>query len=142
VCSLQIRHGDDFSILNNGLNIYFIPEYQMPNNCWNYLTITGEEEELKNIIKEEFKSLPSNHFNILQRGQEALKCKLWSAWHPNFEWLESLLEKYPSIWVKDIWTVEDGEAGAWIGTARSGKKEIRQLTWEDMSIEEEMYRFR
>jgi len=111
----------------------------MPNDCWNYLTITADKEELKNLILEEFKN---QNVKILQRGPEALKCKLLSAWHPNFDWLEGLLEKYPSVWIKNIWTVEDGEAGVWIATVRNGKKEVSQLTWDDMSIEEEMYRFR
>jgi hypothetical protein len=38
--------------------------------------------------------------------------------------------------------VEDGEAGTWIGTAREGEKVVKQLMWDDMSIEESAYRFR
>jgi hypothetical protein len=40
------------------------------------------------------------------------------------------------------WPVEDGEAGVWVRTRRGRKKTIRQLTLEEMTIEEEMYRFR
>jgi hypothetical protein len=121
---------------------FFINKNKMPNDCWNYLTITADEEELAEILKEEFKDNSPDNFTILQRGKEAVSCKMWSAWHPNFVWMEGLLEKYPTVWVKNTWSVEDGEAGVWVGTGRGGTKSIRQLTWEDMSIEEEFYRFR
>jgi hypothetical protein len=114
----------------------------MPNDCWNYLTITADKEQITQLLENEFKEHTEDTFRVLKRGVEAVHCKVWSAWHPDFAWLETLLTKYTSCWVKNVWLVEDGEAGVWIGTARKGKVEIRSLDWEEMSIEEEMYRYR
>ena len=118
----------------------------MPNDCWNHITITADKDELSQLMENEFTKYQQREeneiFSISQRGDQAVRIRIWSAWHPDFQWLESLLTKYPSCWVKDEWNVEDGQAGVWLGTAREGKKEIRQFLWEDMSIEEEAYRFR
>ena len=116
----------------------------MPNDCWNHITITADKDDLIQIMKNEFAKYEGKEeiFSISQRGDEAVRLRIWSAWHPDFQWLESLLRKYPSCWVKNEWTVEDGQAGVWLGTVREGKEEIRQFLWEDMSIEEEVYRFR
>ena len=115
----------------------------MPNDCWNYMTITANNDDLAKLLAEEFVKYENKElFSISQVGKEAVKFRIWSAWHPDFDWLESLLTKYPSCWVKDTWIVEDGQAGVWIGTARKGEKEIRQFLWDDMCLEEEMHRFR
>lgn len=114
----------------------------MPNECWNYITITATKEELAELIDREFNSYTEDTFEILRRGSEAIEFKLWTQWHPNFEWLESLLTIYPSCWIKNYWSVEDGQAGIWIGTVKQGKSDIRSFGWEEMSIEEEMYKFR
>ena len=116
----------------------------MPNDCWNHITITADKDDLTKLMANEFAKYQGEEeiFSISQRGDEAVRLRIWSAWHPDFELLKGLLRKYPSCWVKNEWTVEDGQAGVWLGTAREGKEEIRQFLWEDMSIEEEVYRFR
>ena len=115
----------------------------MPNNCWNYITIAADAKELDILMTEEFKDIENKEqFTLNNRGIEAVSFRIWSAWHPNFEWLESLLVKYPSSWVKDIWMVEDGQAGVWIGSANNKEgKTIRQFLWDDMSVEEDNHRF-
>ena len=107
------------------------------------MTITANKDDITKLLAEEFVKYENKElFSISEVGQEAAKFRIWSAWHPDFDWLESLLTKYPSCWVKDIWIVEDGQAGVWIGTERKGEKEIRQFLWDDMCIEEEAHRFR
>ena len=113
----------------------------MPNDCWNYIMLTADEAELNKFVSTELE-IPKKKYKVEARGLEAIRLKLWSEWKPDFEWLESLLVKYPSCWIKNEWIVEDGEAGTWIGTARGGEKVIKQLMWDDMSIEESAYRFR
>jgi hypothetical protein len=113
----------------------------MTNDCWNHLTITANVLELANIMNG-FMYLPDGSFNIFEQGKEAVHMKLWSRWTPDFEMLEGLLSKYPSCWIKNEWSEEGGKAGVWIGTMRSGKKQISRLEWDDMCIEERMHRFR
>jgi len=120
----------------------------MPNDCWNHITITGTNEELDMFMMEEFKAVPDWALQIKDRGSGAISLKLWSRWTPDFEWLTSLLTKYPSCWIKNEWNEEGGLAGIWIGTGASetrrgtGKPVIERLEWEDMCIEEEYARFK
>jgi hypothetical protein len=122
----------------------------MPNDCYNYITITHKDSnELDNIINTEFsqfltKDYTSNNnqrFYIYRRGDYGIEFKLWTPWRAEFEWLESFIEKYPEAWIKNTWLSEDGSAGIWIGTMRSGEKDIKRLDWQDMCLEEEMLTF-
>ena len=116
---------------------------EMPNDCWNHITITANKEELETLIQKEFSKYDNKDlFSISEKGAEGVRIRLWSAWYPQIEWLESLLTNYPSCWVKNEWIVEDGQAGIWIGTAREGEKEVRQFIWDDMCWEEIAHRFR
>ena len=110
----------------------------MPNDCWNKMTVTGSEEDIDKFVTEEFKGVPEWAHEIQVRGKEGLIFRLWSRWSPNFKWLEEIVNKYPSLWVKKLWEEEGGLAGIWIGTAG----EIRQFEWEDMCIEEKSHKFR
>lgn len=103
------------------------------------MTVAGTKEEIDRFFLEEFKDVPASAHEIYVRGVEGLKFKILSPWNPNFEWLEELLRKYPSIWVKNIWHEEGGLAGIWIGSLKSG---IERFDWDDMCIEEEALRFR
>ena len=113
----------------------------MPNDCWNYIMFTADAGDLTRFVRE-LKNFPQEHVIIVAQGLEAIRFKIWNPYHPNFEWLESLLTRYRSCWIKNEWIVTDGEAGTWIGTARNGEKVIRQLMWDDMSIDEAEHRFR
>jgi hypothetical protein len=114
----------------------------MPNDCWNTLTITGNKADINKIADEEFKALPEWAFQITKRGLEAVKIRLWSPWHPEYDRLEGLIQKYKSCWIKNQWIEEGGSAGVWIGSGRSGERVIQKIVWEDMCIEEEYHRFR
>jgi hypothetical protein len=61
---------------------------------------------------------------------------MWSAWNPNYEWLESLLDKYPNCWVKNEWSEEGGFAGVWVGYFNNkNEKIVKQMDWDDICIE-------
>ncbi len=114
----------------------------MPNDCWNNLTITADEAELEACMKEEFKGVPEWALTIRHRGIEGVYLKLWSAWSPDFKWLHSLLDKYPTIWIKNSWHEEGGMEGVWVGTKKYGEVVIKDIAWEGMCSEEEFHRFR
>ena len=114
----------------------------MPNDCWNNITLVADKEELEKFIKEECKDVPEWAYKVEQKGVEGIVFHVWSPWKPNFEWLEGLLTKYPSIWLKNEWREEGGTAGVWVGTIRKGTKDIKRLEWEDLCIEELHMRFR
>jgi len=112
----------------------------MPNDCWNVMTVTGTKDDIDRFFLEEFKNeVPDYPHKIYRRGVEGIYFRIWSPWQPNFEWLEKLFSKYPSIWVKNMWHEEGGLAGIWIGSLKDG---IKRFDWEDMCIEEEAHRFR
>lgn len=118
----------------------------MPNDCWNSMTVTGSEEDIKRFQKEDFKQtngepIPEWALKILHKGNEGLMFRLWSRWQPDFKWLEGLLDKYPSLWIKNVWDEEGGDEGVWVGTKRSGEIKIQRLEWEGMCIEEKACRF-
>ncbi|NBO71864.1 hypothetical protein EBV26_15520 [bacterium] len=114
----------------------------MPNDCWNHITITADPGDLFAFMVTELKDVPQWAIKIFRRGAEAVVFKLWSQWAPDFNWLEELLTKYPSCWIKNEWNEEGGREGVWVGSMRSGKKEIKQMEWEGMCIEEKAHRFR
>jgi hypothetical protein len=104
----------------------------MPNDCWNKITMTGSAEDLNVFFVEEFKNVPEWAYSILVRTERGIQFKIWSAWKPDFNWLETLLLKYPSIWIKNLWSEEGGYAGVWIGSTKG----IQRLAWEDLCMEE------
>jgi hypothetical protein len=114
----------------------------MPNDCWNHMTITGNKSDIAKLIASEFLIVPSWCLQFIKKREEGVIFKLWSPWKPDFPWLESLIDKYPSCWVKDEWNEEGGMAGVWVGTAREGVRDIKELSWRDLCLEEECYIFR
>lgn len=114
----------------------------MPNDCWNNITITASESDLDALMRTEFIDVPEGAIDILQRGQYGVMIRLWSAWIPNFIWMETLLPTYPSCWVKNEWREEGGTAGVWVGTLVEGRRVIQSMEWKDLSVEEEMHVFR
>jgi len=104
----------------------------MPNSCWNTITITGSKEDIYDFTKSAFKDVPEWALHIHKQGTLGIHFDIWSRWTVDTEWLEEILAKYPSMWIKDIWKVEDGQAGIWIGS----KDGIRTFYWDDLGIQE------
>lgn len=123
----------------------------MPNDCWNNVTITCKNkeitDELNNLINNELKYKKDDKY-IYNESVDMIKCgtrgiifKLWSSWNPNYEWFESLLDKYPNCWIKNEWSEEGGTAGVWIGFVNNNNKIIKKLIWDDLSLEDMYYLF-
>ena len=112
----------------------------MPNECSNYLTIVSTAETAETDIQavlEEIQSKLRRHISITQRSKAGLRCKYITAWEPNFEFIETLLETYPLIWIKNEWISEDGTSGIFVGE----KNNIQTLCWQDLSLEAEDFFF-
>ena len=115
----------------------------MPNDCWNHLTITSHNDpsELNTLIHNEFMVLQDNkytysdHVNSIKRGPRGIYITVWSRWNPDFIWLEGLIAKYPSCWIKNEWDEEGGSAGVWIGCIKDNIPTIKQLEWDDICLE-------
>jgi len=130
-------------------NICYI--LNMPNDCSNRITITCEDreftKELNDLIinelkhKENDKHVYHETVEMLVRGTRGIIFNKWSPWNPNWEWLESLVDKYPHCWIKNEWGEEGGLAGVWIGFNRDGEKKIDALTWLDICLEGRQYFF-
>jgi hypothetical protein len=84
--------------------------------------------------------IPDEFFSKETSGQGVEVFNVGSRWLPDYQWLESLLDKYPEIWIKNVWSEEGGNEGVWVGTNRGEQKEIKRLEWEGMCIEEEHHR--
>jgi len=99
----------------------------MPNHCWNTITITGSEEDIAEFINNEL-NVPEWALKIHEKGLRGICFDIWSRWIPDFKWLENLITKYPSVWIKDLWQSEGGDAGIWIGS----NEDIRRLEWVEV----------
>jgi|694.fasta_scaffold09100_6 hypothetical protein len=119
----------------------------MPNDCTNIITIICKNQEnLSKFIENELQTIKNynseNHeiVKILKQGKYGIILNLWSAWKPDYEWTEKLLNTYEDFWIKNAWHEEGGMAGVWIGfTTEDNEIDIKHLTWRDLSIEEEYY---
>jgi hypothetical protein len=116
------------------------------------MTITCENREfineLNNLILNELKHKKGDKYvyhetvEMIKRGTRGIMFEIWSAWNPDYEWLESLLDKYPNCWVKNEWCEEGGFAGVWVGFVNNNnEKIIKDLTWDDICIEGKAYLF-
>ena len=116
---------------------------RMPNWCWNHITVTGERETLDALMNDDkLKGIPEEFFSKETSGQGVEVFNMGSRWVPDYQWLEGLLDKYPKIWIKNVWSEEGGNEGVWVGTNRGEQKVIKRLEWEGMCIEEEAHVFR
>lgn len=124
----------------------------MPNDCWNHVTITCQNPEavgeLNNLIINELKHKEDDKYvyhetvDMLKRGARGIIFDIWSAWNPNYGWLEGLLDKYPNCWIKNEWYEEGGFAGVWVGFVNNNnEKIIKDLQWDDICIEGKAYLF-
>ena len=121
------------------LNVYSILLINMPNECINRLTITAKtRQDLDSIIA----TIAANYaIHVIQRGPYGIRLQLSSAWKPDYLWLQSLIDAFPSCWIKNEWLVEDGKAGVWIGYTNHGTRRFSSTEWEDLSLEAENYFF-
>ena len=129
----------------------------MGNDCWNSMTITCEKypDGLTNFFENEIeynnnskynenvcsKENYTNYVKVIRRGKYGIMVDIYTKWQPDFEWLHNLLDKYPNCWIKNEWKEEGGMAGVWIGYMEDNKKEINDMFWKDLSLEQRIIFF-
>ena len=108
----------------------------MPNDCDNYLTVTTNSE---NVIPEILQEIQHEFAQVTVRRQHALglRVKYTTPWEPKIQFLEMLVDKYPSIWIKNDWVSEDGTAGICVGK----QNDLKRFDWEELCIEAEHFHF-
>jgi len=125
----------------------------MPNECWNNMTITCEEneytQELKDLVRNELQYLDGDsyvykkHVTMHKVGRRGIIFEVLSGWQPQYEWLEKLLHDYPHCWIKNEWYEEGGYSGVWIGyTGKDVEPKIQHFMWNDICIEGKEYLFK
>jgi len=106
----------------------------MPNDCWNAMIITGSKDDITQFIENELRHVPDWALRIKEQGLCALSFDLWSRWSVDTKWLEGLLNRYSSLWIKNHWKVaEIGTAGLWVGSRAEG---IRHFEWTEPCLQE------
>jgi len=114
----------------------------MPNDCWNHITITCEREDETGELQSLFvNELQHETIQVVKKTRRGIIFNMWSAWNPDYEWLETLLYRYPNCWVKNEWSEESGIAGVWVGYMDESQPVVRHLAWEDISIEGKAFLF-
>ena len=133
------------------LNVCSVLLINMPNECINRITITSKTRlDLDSITA----TIAANYaIHVIQRGPYGIRLQVDTNWKPDYLWLQSLIDAFPSCWIKDEWIVEDGKAGVWIGytshwespdgtrTPLGSTKRFSSTEWEDLSLEAENYFF-
>lgn len=124
----------------------------MPNHCHNTLTLQGSPEFIQTIINTQFSfktlipledySIDSCieswgtkwdcwDFNVIKKSNNMIIFECTTAWSPPIKILYMLVDKCDA-WIKCQWHEEGGLAGIIVGD----NKEVKELIWEDMCIEE------
>lgn len=119
----------------------------MPNDCTNMITIICKNKEtLKEFVEIELGDIKKHNdqyfefIKIIKKGKFGVVFRLWSAWNPDYEWLQNILALHPDFWIKNEWHEEGGMAGVWVGyTEENDEPVIEKFTWKDLSIEEQYY---
>tara|TARA_R110002074_G_scaffold340636_1_gene511090 strand:- start:120 stop:452 length:333 start_codon:yes stop_codon:yes gene_type:complete len=103
----------------------------MPNECSNHLTITSTcETDIVDILQE-FSDKIQN-VSVTQSNKLAVMLDFITAWKPDIQFIDAIVDKYPLSWIKNEWISEDGKAGVWVGS----KNNIKYMDWDDLSIED------
>jgi hypothetical protein len=120
----------------------------MPNDCWNHITITCDcIIELDNLVNNELKHKEGDKLvynktvTMIKKGSKGIIFDKITNWQPDIMWLEDLLHKYSMCWIKNEWYEEGGLAGVWVGSKKEDKLNIKELEWEDLTIEGKMFLF-
>ena len=116
----------------------------MPNDCWNTITIKGDEQQINNIYNHHLLNYINLEQNrLIKRGRKAIKVNIWNAWHPNYDLLNLLKDTYPTTWIKNEWNEEGGKSGIWIynDIFNLKNKQVQEFMWNDMCLEEYDYVF-
>lgn len=139
----------------------------MPNDCYCKVRIGADAATIQLLKETSFsfeKLIPQPHFDekdegwyewrlehwgtkwdrgdfkILNEGSGALILSFTTAWCPPSAFFESLVQKYPDIWLHCEWNEEGGMAGIFVASMKNKKLEVQQMEWADWSMEEWAHR--
>ena len=102
----------------------------MPNECSNRVTITStNESDITDILQEFYKHIPNVIVN--QSSKLGIRLEFITAWKPDIQFIDEIVNKYPLSWIKNEWISEDGKSGIWVGN----KTNIKFMDWDDLSME-------
>ena len=106
----------------------------MPNDCFNHITITCDnEDELHALVKNELQNKEGNKYiynekiNMIKKGKKGIIFELVNNLYPDFNWFNILLDTYPHCWIKNEWCEEGGTAGVWIGSVKNNRNFIQSM---------------
>jgi hypothetical protein len=95
------------------------------------MTITSTcETDIVDILQE-FSDKIQN-VSVTQSNKLAVMLDFITAWKPDIQFIDAIVDKYPLSWIKNEWISEDGKAGVWVGS----KNNIKYMDWDDLSIED------
>jgi hypothetical protein len=102
-----------------------------------HVTIVGKKEEFDAYMKNEFLAIQDTE--IQSWGIEGVVFSYNRKFLPEYSTYTDLLAKYPSFFIKLVWTCADGTAGILTGRKETG---IANFKWRDLTSEEESLAFR
>ena len=107
----------------------------MPNYCYNDITIItyADDQPINNFFD---KTARGADIKVKTRTNNAIELTIVTIDQPNYEWLESLIDRFPAWWLKNTWWAEHGNAGVWVGYHKKGKQTIKRTEWDDISIDD------
>ena len=74
----------------------------MPNECSNHLTITSTcETDIVDILQE-FSDKIQN-VSVTQSNKLAVMLDFITAWKPDIQFIDAIVDKYPLSWIKNEW---------------------------------------
>ena len=73
---------------------------------------------------------------VKTRTNNAIELTIVTIDQPNYESLESLIDRFPAWWLKNTWWAEHGNAGVWVGYHKKGKQTIKRTEWDDICIDD------
>jgi hypothetical protein len=115
----------------------------MCNDCWNTIVfISDDVEQLQQLFDNEIaaQNIPDGFLEIIYKGANGIRLKLYSRWVGDLVWFEMMVEKYSKCWIKNEWVAEDGLSGVFVGGWLNGEKQEKVISsWVGLSIETEGY---
>ena len=109
----------------------------MSNECVNHILMTSDNPHVITTIR----SLVLSSAVIHKCGKKAIRFDYSTKQLPDYDWLQAMVKTY-SCWVKNEWITKDGKAGIWIGSKQSDEIQVKHMEWDDVSVEEELDRFK
>lgn len=122
----------------------------MSTDCWNTYTVIGNPGDVYSLYEEGLQGLRQTNpivmnedidqIRILQRRERGVRFVYKSQWNPNTPWMEHMLERYPSLWMKNEWSDEGGRSGIIIGGVLYGRHyPLQEFRWDDVLFEDEFH---